>query len=90
MAYVNFNTYTKQEILLQEILLMDANVKNGMKQKVTGGVLTAIGLLGLVYAAMCQFAEGGDKRFAAGALLFAIIILFIGISQFYKKDPDQY
>jgi hypothetical protein len=69
---------------------MSANAKSPVKRKIIGTILTIIGCAGLVYAGMSQFAEGMDKRAAAGTLLFSLIIVFIGISQLYKKDAEEY
>ncbi len=69
---------------------MDTNYKTEMKSKILGVVLTLIGVAGLIYAAICQFKDGMDKRAAAGILLFSVIIVFIGVSQLHKKHPDHY
>lgn len=64
--------------------------KTNTKAKVIGTILTLLGVAGVIYAAMCQFMDGMDRRAAAGILLFSIVITFIGIGQLYKKHPDHY
>jgi uncharacterized membrane protein len=61
-----------------------------MKSKITGIILTLAGVAGLIYAAISQFTNGMDKQPLAGILLMSLIIVFIGISQLYKKQPDEY
>lgn len=67
-----------------------AQSKTNTKSKLIGIILTLAGVAGLIYAALCQFAEGMNKNAAAGILLFSIVVTFIGISQLYKKHPDDY
>jgi len=69
---------------------MGTKSKANTKSKLTGTILTLIGVAGLIYAAMCQFVNGMNKNAAAGILLFSLLITFIGISQLYKKHPDEY
>jgi uncharacterized membrane protein len=69
---------------------MDINFKTGMKSKITGIILTLIGIAGLIYAAISQFTDGMAKQPVAGILLVSIVIMFIGIGQLYKKHPDDY
>jgi hypothetical protein len=61
-----------------------------MKTKIIGAIFTILGVMGLIYAAISQFTNGMDKQPVAGILLGSMIILFIGISQLYKKHPDEY
>ena len=69
---------------------MDTNYKTGMKSKITGIILTLAGVAGVTYAAVSQFTDGMAKQPVAGILLASMIVLFIGISQLYKKHPDEY
>jgi len=69
---------------------MGTKSKVNTKSKLVGAILTLIGVAGLIYAAMCQFVDGMNKNAAAGILLFSLVITFIGISQLYKKQPDEY
>lgn len=69
---------------------MNTNYKTGLKSKIAGVVLTLIGVAGLIYAAIAQFTDGMDKQSVAGILLFSVIVVFIGVSQLYKKHPDHY
>jgi uncharacterized membrane protein len=61
-----------------------------MKSKITGIILTLVGVAGLIYAAIAQFTDGMAKQPVAGILLVSIIVVFIGVSQLYKKHPDEY
>ncbi|WP_214073281.1 hypothetical protein [Mucilaginibacter sp. dw_454] len=69
---------------------MESKSRTSAKSKLIGTILTLIGVAGLVYAGMCQFIDGMDKKAAAGILLLSIVLTFIGIGQLYKKHPDDY
>ncbi|GAA4101855.1 hypothetical protein [Mucilaginibacter panaciglaebae] len=69
---------------------MGTKSKANTKSQLIGTILTLIGVAGLIYAAMCQFTDGMNKKAAAGILLFSLAITFIGIGQLYKKHPDEY
>lgn len=77
-------------LIIVEAVLMETKPKTTTKSKLIGTLLTLIGVAGLIYAAMCQFVDGMDKSAAAGILLLALVITFIGIGQLYKKHPDDY
>ncbi|MGF7079251.1 hypothetical protein [Mucilaginibacter sp. UYCu711] len=61
-----------------------------MKSKIIGVVFTIAGVAGLIYAAVSQFTNGMAKHPVAGIVLVSLLIVFIGISQLYKKQPDEY
>jgi uncharacterized membrane protein len=69
---------------------MDTNFKTGIKSKITGIILTLVGVAGLIYAAISQFTDGMAKQPVAGILLVSMIVVFIGVGQLYKKHPDEY
>ncbi|MFD2148499.1 hypothetical protein [Mucilaginibacter antarcticus] len=69
---------------------MKQKANSGRRTKIIGTLLTVAGAAGLIYAGISQFADGMDKRAAAGVLLFSLIVVFIGISQLYKKHSDDY
>jgi hypothetical protein len=61
-----------------------------MKSKITGVIFTLAGVAGLVYAAISQFTNGMAKHPVAGILLLSLLIVFIGVSQLYKKQSNEY
>jgi hypothetical protein len=61
-----------------------------MKSKIIGIVFTLAGVAGLIYAAISQFTNGMAKHPVAGILLLSLLIVFIGVSQLYKKQPNEY